>query len=202
LEGEQQTMANKKTKNQIDSIRDDVTALTEAVWALRDQLTFEVAAAAAARSATSISPGYAGLGGQAGPTGNGQGPSRVDMDERISELSAVDEDAAAQVLHALGHRQRLGIIRSLVERPSSAADLVDALNLGTTGAAYHHLNVLLAANVVVQQSRGVYSVDERRLPGVLHLLAGAAATIDPALPLPEWQTTGAEDEVLAERSSV
>ena len=77
-------MANKKTKNQIDSIRDDLTALTEAVWALRDQLTFEVAAAAAARSATSISPGYAGLGGQAGPTGNGQGPSRASVSSALS----------------------------------------------------------------------------------------------------------------------
>jgi DNA-binding transcriptional ArsR family regulator len=185
-------MANKKTKNQIDSIRDDVTALTEAVWALRDQLTVEVAAAAAARSTSASSA----------PSTNGQGGTYFDVDERVSELPAVDEDAAAQVLHALGHRQRLGIIKALVDRPSSAADLVDALNLGTTGAAYHHLNVLLAANLVVQQSRGVYSVDERRLPGVLHLLAGAAATIDPAYSPESWQVNGAEDALLAERSRI
>lgn len=187
-------MANKKTKNQIDSIRGEVTALTEAVWALKDQLTVEVAAAAAARSTV--------LPSRAEAATNGQGPSGPNVDERIAELTSVDEDAAAQVLHALGHRQRLGIIRSLVERPSSAADLVDALNLGTTGAAYHHLNVLLAANLVMQQSRGVYSVDDRRLPGVLHLLAGAAATIDPAIPLPEWQAGTTEDALLAERSRV
>lgn len=189
-------MANKKTKNQIDSIRSEVTALTEAVWALKDQLTVEVAAAAAARSA-STSPTTSSI-----PRANGHGAVHLDVDERLSELPAVDEDAAAQVLHALGHRQRLAIIKALVERPSSAADLVDALNLGTTGAAYHHLNVLLAANLVVQQSRGVYSVDERRLPGILHLLAGAAAAIDPALPLEGWQADGAEDALLAERGSI
>lgn len=189
-------MANKKTKNQIDAIRGDLAALTEAVWALKEQLTVEVAAAAAARSsaATIAAAGDA-------QRSDGQVRARLVADDSPSELAAFDEEGTAQILHALGHRQRLGIVKALLDQPASAADLVEKLQLGTTGAAYHHLNVLLAANLVVQQSRGVYAVDDSRLPGIVHLLNGAAATMDPALPAAARPHDGIEDELLAERSS-
>ena len=189
-------MANKKTKNQIDGIRGDLAALTEAVWALKEQLTVEVAAAAAARSSAAT----VATAGEAQRT-NGQARVRLVADDPPSELAAFDEEGTAQILHALGHRQRLGIVKALLDQPASAADLVEKLQLGTTGAAYHHLNVLLAANLVVQQSRGVYAVDESRLPGLVHLLNGAAATINPALAPMAPSQDGIEDELLAERSS-
>ena len=192
-------MANKKTKDQIDSIRGDLAALTEAVWALKEQLTVEVAAAAAARSSAATVAAAAG-GGQR-TDGHVRFRPAVDVDGPAPELAAVDEEGVAQILHALGHRQRLGIVKTLLHRPASAADLVEALQLGTTGAAYHHLNVLLAANLVVQQSRGVYAVDESRLPGIIGLLNGAAAAMDPALSATARSHDGIEDELLAERSS-
>jgi len=41
----------------------------------------------------------------------------------------------AHLLAAIGHRQRIAILKTILNQPCSAADLVSTLNLGTTGAA-------------------------------------------------------------------
>ncbi len=186
-------MANKKTKNQFDALRGDIAALTEAIWALREQVTVEIAASQS--SATNHSPargdgpsGFEGLGAEGDPLS--------------TDLMSVDEDDAARILSALGHRQRLAIVKQLVRRPSSAAELVEELNLGTTGAAYHHLNVLLAADLVVQQSRGVYAVDDSRVTGLLTLLAGVAATVAPAMSPNRLPLDAMDDALLAQTTSI
>ena len=57
-------------------------------------------------------------------------------------------------------------------------ELVERLNMGTTGQLYHHMKALLGADLLVQEERGGrYSLPERALP-VLLLLAAASDLLD------------------------
>ena len=48
-------MAGKKVRSEIETMRGELRGLSEAVWALRDQVTFEAATAAATLSRPSPS---------------------------------------------------------------------------------------------------------------------------------------------------
>jgi DNA-binding transcriptional ArsR family regulator len=100
---------------------------------------------------------------------------RWELEEDATTLLANDDIEIAQVLAAIGHRQRLAILKMILNQPCSAAELVAALNLGTTGAAYHHLNVLQAADLVTQEERGVYIVQPHRVSAIFAILAGVAS---------------------------
>lgn len=192
----------KKQKSELDSLKAELTSLSEAVWALRERLTVQAAADAARESATR---GPAAADGRSAGAGVAARVERVhatgeaglirtygyyetgDRGYRwareavpVTDLLALDDARAAQLLSALGHRQRLAILKAVLDRPRSAVDLVDLLNLGTTGAAYHHLNVLQAVDLVVQESRGVFAIHAQRVQGLLILLAGIADMLDPA----------------------
>ncbi len=195
-------MAGKKKKNELDSLKAEVTALSEAVWALRDQLTTQAAADAAretfappARSSSGpAANGATATLEQQTRDGDGSGFistygyyesgdrgyrwSREEIPAR--DLLALDDGSAAQLLSALGHRQRLAILKSVLEAPCSATELVERLHLGTTGAAYHHLNVLQAAGLVTQETRGTFAVHGHRVQGFLTLLAGIADMMNPS----------------------
>ena len=99
---------------------------------------------------------------------------RWELEEDAATLLAIDDGEIAQVLAAIGHRQRLAILKQILDQPCSAAELVAALNLGTTGAAYHHLNVLQAADLVTQEERGIYIVQPHRVSAIFAILAGVA----------------------------
>lgn len=181
-------MAGKKVKNEVESIRGDLQQLSEAVWALREHVTIQNAGAAAANShtrpatppiqdvATDLAASGEGLGTVVSrgvvrdPSGNGE--YRWDFQATVEDILSFDDDSAARILAAIGHRQRLAILKAVLNKPSTAAELVTTLDLGTTGAAYHHLNVLQAANLVSQMSRGVYVVDQKMVAGVFAILAG------------------------------
>lgn len=182
-------MCAKKAKNEIDALRSDLQSLSEAVWALRDHVTVQSAAAAAANGSGAASkrgPIATDLAERAGSTG-GQGivstrgfymdsggsrEYRWELERNAADLLAIDDDLVARILAALGHRQRLLIFKAILDRPSSAADLVAALDLGTTGAAYHHLNVLQAADLVTQEGRGTFVVRPQRVSAIFAMLAG------------------------------
>lgn len=182
-------MCAKKAKNEIDSLRGDVQSLSEAVWALRDHVTVQSAAAGAAngaalaanahvlasdlaeRASTDRTQGIVSTRGYF-VDGNGSREYRWELERRAADLLAVDEDAVARILAAVGHRQRLLILKAILDRPSSAAELVASLDLGTTGAAYHHLNVLQAADLVMQEGRGTFSVQPHRVSAIFAILAG------------------------------
>lgn len=192
-------MAGKKKKNELDGLKAEVTALSEAVWALRDRLTAQAAADAARQTRPAPAPsetaangktatlemqtrvndgsGFVSTYGYYESGGLGYRWSREEIP--AADLLELDEDRAAQLLSALGHRQRLAILRAVLEGPSSASELVERLHLGTTGAAYHHLNVLQAAGLVTQASRGTFAFHGHRVQGFLTLLAGIADLMDP-----------------------
>ena len=101
------------------------------------------------------------------------------QERRISQLLDLDGDKAAKVLSVLGHRQRLDILRAVMHQPLTGAELVERLNMGTTGQLYHHIKALLGADLLVQEERGgTYSLPERRALPLLLLLASTAELLD------------------------
>jgi len=187
-------MAGKKLKSEVESVRGDIKELTEAVWAIREYLTTERAVAAAEQQARGHQPSQAratamaleehGVLSTCGAFKSEDGSSvrrtyRWSLHEQpIGALLAGPADRYAQVLAAIGHRQRLGILLHLLSHPSTATELVTSLSLGTTGAAYHHLNVLQAAGLVDQERRGRFMVPAERVPALLTILAGLSGAIE------------------------
>ncbi|WP_029192875.1 ATP-binding protein [Paenibacillus harenae] len=97
----------------------------------------------------------------------------------VSGLLGIDSDKAAKVLAALGHKQRLDILTAVLEEPLTGAEIVERLNMGTTGQLYHHTKALLGADLLVQEERGGrYSLPAHRFLPLLLLLAAASDLLD------------------------
>lgn len=91
----------------------------------------------------------------------------------VDKLLATPDYKVAQILSVLGSETRLGILRRLLDAPQTAAELVVALGLKTTGQAYHHLRELERAGYVAQREGGRYHFDLER--GRVYLTALALA---------------------------
>lgn len=188
-------MAGKKVKNEVEGIRNELQNLSEAVWALREHVTIQTAAAAASTSRTPgpphngvpIDSPVADIALDLEVTGEARGTVvtrgvvrnaaggreyRWDFEANAGALLAIDDDQASRLLAAIGHRQRLAILKMILDQPTTASELVSALDLGTTGAAYHHLNVLQAADLVTQEGRGVFVVRPHRVSAIFTMFAG------------------------------
>jgi len=203
-------MAGKKVKNEVEGIRNELQNLSEAVWALREHVTIQTAAAAAASSSSKHHKGKPvehaaadlnvaretrGTVVTRGVVRNTAGDReyRWDVEATVDDLLAVDDDHASRLLAAIGHRQRLAILKMVLDKPTTAADLVGSLDLGTTGAAYHHLNVLQAADLVTQEGRGVFVVQPHRVSALFTMFAGiesAASVSVTEPPGPESEADG------------
>ncbi|UVI29985.1 ATP-binding protein [Paenibacillus spongiae] len=97
----------------------------------------------------------------------------------VNQILSTDGEKAAKVVGALGHKQRLDIIRTILQEPMSGAELVERLNMGTTGQLYHHLKALLGADLLQQDDRGGrYSIPRHRTLPLLLLLAAASDLLD------------------------
>jgi len=196
-------MAGKKVKGEVEGIRTELQNLSEAVWALREQVSVQAAVSAAstpshrspngARVATGAAAGVASdLATRAGSDSEqgtvvtrgvfqdakGMRQYRWESEEGAATLLGIDDALVAHLLAAIGHRQRIAILKTILNQPSSAADLVATLDLGTTGGAYHHLNVLQAADLVTQEERGVYIVQPHRVSAIFAILAGVLSAND------------------------
>lgn len=100
------------------------------------------------------------------------------QERRMGDLLRLNTDKASKVLSALGHKQRLDILRAVVNEPLSGAALVERLNMGTTGQLYHHLKALLGADLLVQEPGGGYTLPAHRMLPLLLLLAALSDLID------------------------
>jgi DNA-binding transcriptional ArsR family regulator len=74
----------------------------------------------------------------------------------ISRLLSMPHYEVAEVFSVLGSEVRLAILRSLLDAPKSAAELVADLRLGTTGQAYHHLQELIRTGFVDAKDGSYY----------------------------------------------
>ncbi|RRQ28293.1 ArsR family transcriptional regulator [Rhodococcus sp. Eu-32] len=100
--------------------------------------------------------------------------------DAILELSVA---RTAEVLAALGHPVRLQIVRTLLRGPANASNLQEAVELGSTGQAYHHLKALGSAGVVEQHARGEFRISARKVvPLLVSMLAAADISGEVASP--------------------
>lgn len=185
----------KKTSKTVDKLRGDVQALTEAVWALKEHVRVEAAAESAANGSRNQKSGRLSRLEKQAQVDDSRGlvsiygsfrlPEQAGTERKVhwqlenrtvESLIPDDIETAAQQLGAIGHRQRLAILIALLQQPSSVSDLVTSLELGTSGAAYHHLNVLQGTGYVIQQERGIYEVAPEQVGCIAGILAALAAT--------------------------
>ncbi len=183
-------MAGKKAKSELESIRTEINELTEAIYALRQHVAIESAATAVSRQvdgtgrrsgtavrSTGSETGTIDVSGSIQIARHGDEALAFQWESAglsIARILDQDHDQLARVLAAIGHRQRLAILNSILSKPSSAADLVADLQLGTTGAAYHHLNVLQTAGLVKQEERGIFAVNPERVATIVTILASTS----------------------------
>lgn len=109
---------------------------------------------------------------------NGQEVRWEPQERRMQQLLEMNSDKAAKVLSALGNKQRLDILRSVLIEPLSGSELVERLNMGTTGQLYHHLKALLGADLLVQEPGGKYTIPAHRCLPFLLLLAAVGDILD------------------------
>ncbi|MCS6712530.1 helix-turn-helix domain-containing protein [Brachybacterium sp. EF45031] len=76
----------------------------------------------------------------------------------------------AERLAALGQPLRLSILRLLLDGPTSVAQIVDQLQLGSTGVAYHHLHALQSEGWVTSPQRGVWEIPPARVVPLLVIM--------------------------------
>jgi len=92
----------------------------------------------------------------------------------LAQLAHVSDESVAAIGYALSSAQKVGLLRSLLGKPSeSAAALGEATGL-STGSLYHHLRDLMHADLITQAARNRYVLTERglRVLLVLSALAG------------------------------
>lgn len=206
-------MAGKKVKSEVEGIRNELQNLSEAVWALREHVTIQTAAAAAASSGKHHKATLPSDGAGITVTGDTRGTVvsrgivrnaggdreyRWETEATVDDLLDGDDDRTARLLAAIGHRQRLAILKMVMDTPTTAADLVAGLDLGTTGAAYHHLNVLQSADLVTQEGRGVFAVQPQRVAALFAMFAGieSAASMTIVEPASDPDEPEADDDAV------
>ncbi len=143
-------MAAKKDKDTIKALRNDIQALQESFWQFRDAMLTDAALEQAEQQS-----------------------ARVCLDGLdLPAVSEAEITRAATLMGAVGHPVRLRMIILLAQHPVSASDLVEQLDLGTTGTAYHHLKALMNEDLVEQPRRGTFQLTAAATPRIHQLLGG------------------------------
>jgi ArsR family transcriptional regulator len=100
---------------------------------------------------------------------------RRQVEVRAERVLGLPDRAPIDVLAALAHPVRVGIVRSLlVDGPKPGPALQEAAGLGSTGQLYHHLKTLTSSGVVEQDKRGSYQLRTAATVPVLVLLTAAS----------------------------
>lgn len=89
------------------------------------------------------------------------------------DVDGLDVAEVASRLAALGHPARLAILAAVLRGHGRTADLVDLLDLGTSGQVYHHVKALTAAGWLRPAARGHVAVPAER---VIPLLVAIGAS--------------------------
>lgn len=103
----------------------------------------------------------------------------INSTETSKLLDVAENENVSRVLSSFANRERLKILVSLLKKPKSVAAIVEDCALGSTGQAYHHINALTAANVVVTSGkRGEYYVRPEKVQDIIMILAAVDSLID------------------------
>ncbi|MFD0710905.1 ArsR family transcriptional regulator [Paenibacillus sp. GCM10027626] len=99
-------------------------------------------------------------------------------ERQIESLLNMSNEKISKILAALGSKPRLDIITAIMTESLTGAELVEKLQMGTTGQLYHHMKALQGADLITQNKNGRYTLsDHRKLP-LLLLLAATADLLD------------------------
>lgn len=81
--------------------------------------------------------------------------SKFEGNYDLSIINKLDERVAT-IFNALGSKERLFILQTILQTPCTAQELMEKLNLKTTGQVYHHLNTLQSARLIKKHDDGKY----------------------------------------------
>ena len=101
-------------------------------------------------------------------------------------LRLISDNVAEKVLSCLGNSDRLNILLALLRKPMSVAELINECHLNSTGQAYHHMKPLLAADLITEDSKGIYVVQPYKVQGIIMLLAGISDMYDESYAKSNW----------------
>lgn len=93
-------------------------------------------------------------------------------------LKLIEDRTAEKVLNCIGSGDKLNILLALLRKPMTVAQIVSEGGFNSTGQVYHHLNALIAADLVEENSKGIYVIIPHRVQGVIMLLAGISDMLD------------------------
>lgn len=97
-------------------------------------------------------------------------------------LKLIEDRTAEKVLACIGSGDKLNILLALLRKPMTVAQIVSESSFNSTGQVYHHLNALIAADLVEENpennNKGTYVVVPHRVQGVIMLLAGISDMLD------------------------
>jgi DNA gyrase subunit B len=106
-------------------------------------------------------------------------------------LSLIENKMAVKVLACIGNNDRMNILLSILRKPKTVAQLVAEYGFGSTGQVYHHLKPLIAADLVIEDSKnegkGAYVIQPHRVQGIIMLLAGISDMLDPKYTQGNWE---------------
>lgn len=100
----------------------------------------------------------------------GQGHVEYQWGRPTEHLLQSDWAEHAESIAALGHPLRLAILRKLLDAEHTVAQLVDELELASTGVAYHHLSALQHGGWVTSPRRGTWTVPVSRVVPLLTII--------------------------------
>lgn len=106
----------------------------------------------------------------AGAVDVGLGHLEYQWGRPVEHLLAADWAEHAEPVAALGHPLRLAILRRLLDGEHTVAQIVDELELGSTGVAYHHLSALQSGGWATSPRRGSWSIPASRVVPLLAII--------------------------------
>lgn len=120
---------------------------------------------------------YTGVFASGGRQSNWIGQYNTD---RLLEL--IENRTAEKVLACIGSGDKLNILSALLRKPMTVAQVVSEGGFNSTGQVYHHLNALIAADLVKEDlennNKGVYIIVPYRVQGIIMLLSGISDMLD------------------------
>lgn len=97
-------------------------------------------------------------------------------------LKLIEDRTAEKVLNCIGSGDKLNILLALLRKPMTVAQIVSEGGFNSTGQVYHHLNALLAADLVWEdpnsENKGTYIIAPYRVQGIIMLLSGISDMVD------------------------
>lgn len=106
----------------------------------------------------------------AGAVDLGLGHLEYQWGRPVEHLLAADWAEHAESVAALGHPLRLAILRRLLDGEHTVAQIVDELELGSTGVAYHHLSALQSGGWATSPRRGSWGIPASRVVPLLAII--------------------------------